>query len=213
MGAGEKKPHINVDYFEDLTGEISVSPEICGQEDIGQRIKSIRKEKGISLVALSNLTGFDVDLLEKIENCEIQPQLGTSIKLSKALDSAFGRLVSGVGKKLYAITRKNDQKVVSRSTSHKGKKQAYIYKSLAPEVKGRHMESLIVQLEEAPDPDKSIHDGEEFIYVLEGVVALEIGDEAFELEPGDSAYYLSTTPHLIAAKKDKATILAVLYGG
>jgi len=52
-----------------------------------------------------------------------------------------------------------------------------------------------------------VHDGEEFVFVLDGTVALEIGGERFELEPGDSAYYLSTTPHLIAAKKNKATIL------
>lgn len=75
------------------------------------------------------------------------------------------------------------------------------------------MESLIVQLEEAPDQARSVHDGEEFIYVLEGTVALDIGEDHFDLEPGDSAYYLSTTPHLIAAAKGRATILAVLYGG
>lgn len=216
METGEKKPHINVDYFEDLTGTIKedtcVPPE-SGQEDIGQRIKSIREAKGLSLEELSHMTGFEVELLASIENCEVQPQLGTAIRLSKALDSAFGRLVSGVGEKLYSITRKDEQKVVHRSTSQKGKKQAYTYKSLAPEVKGRHMESLIVQLEEAPDTERSVHDGEEFIYVLDGTVSLDIGDDHFELAPGDSAYYLSTTPHLIAAASGKATILAVLYGG
>lgn len=214
METDDKKPHINVDYFEDLTGTIkedTCSQPEGGQMDIGQRIKSIREAKGLSLEALSNMTGFDVDLLASIENCEVQPQLGTAIKLSKALDSAFGRLVSGVGEKLYAITRKGEQKTVSRSTSQKGARQAYTYKSLAPEVKGRHMESLIVQLEEAPDSERSVHDGEEFIYVLEGEVSLDIGEEHFNLYPGDSAYYLSTTPHLIAAASGTATILAVLY--
>ena len=216
METGEKKPHINVDYFEDLTGKIKAGT--CGhpdggQEDIGQRIKAIREAKGISLDELSHMTGFDVELLSSIERCEVQPQLGTAIKLSKALDSAFGRLVSGVGEKLYSITRKGEQKIVSRSTSLKGKQQAYTYRSLAPEVKGRHMESLIVQLEEAPDTKRSVHDGEEFIYVLDGNVSLDIGDDHFDLTSGDSAYYLSTTPHLIAAAAGKATILAVIYGG
>ena len=214
METGDKKPHINVDYFEDLTGTIkqdACGPVEEGQVDIGQRIKSIREAKGLSLEALSHMTGFDVELLSRIENCEVQPQLGTAIKLSKALDSAFGRLVSGVGEKLYAITRKDEQKIISRSTSQKGARQAYTYKSLATEVKGRHMESLIVQLEEAADTDRSVHDGEEFIYVLDGAVSLDIGDEHFDLAPGDSAYYLSTTPHLIAATSGQATILAVLY--
>jgi len=212
METKKKPPHINVDFFEDLTGNISESPR-AGVDEIGKRIRILREEKGISLDELSNLTGFDVELLSNIENNIVQPQLGTVIRLSKALDSAFGRLISGIGNRIYSITRKDEQKVVSRSTAKKGQKQVYTYKSLAPEVKGRHMEALIVQLEENPDKEVSVHDGEEFIYVLDGVVVLNIGEETFDLEPGDSAYYLSTTPHLVASKKGKATILAVLYEG
>ncbi len=213
--ASDQTPHINVDFFEDLTGEISsTAGDHAGNniDEIGKRIKNIREQKGLSLDELSQMTGFEVEILKGIETNEIQPQLGTVIKLSKALDSAFGRLVSGVGNKLYSITRKHEQKIVSRSTSQKGQKNIYTYKSLAPEVKGRHMEAVIVQLEENPANEVSIHDGEEFIYVLDGTVFLKIGDDQFELEPGDSAYYLSTTPHLIAAQTGQATILAVLYG-
>jgi transcriptional regulator with XRE-family HTH domain len=202
----------DIDFFEDLTGDIPAEPQ-RGVEDVGQRIRKIREEKGLALDELSRLTGFEVQFLSSIEKNEAQPQLGTVIKLSKALDSAFGRLVSGVGDKLYSITRKNERRTVARSTSRAGKKQVYTYKSLAPEVKGRHMEALIVQLEVDPDREISVHEGEEFIFVLNGIVVLEIGDDKFELEPGDSVYYLSTTPHHIAAKNDKATILAVLYEG
>jgi transcriptional regulator with XRE-family HTH domain len=207
-----RKHILNVDFFEGLTGDIKAEPE-KGVDDIGQRIRKIREEKGLSLEELSKLTGFDVQFLSDLEKNEAQPQLGTVIKLSKALDSAFGRLVSGVGDKLYSITRKDERRTVSRSTSHKGEKQVYIYKSLAPDVKGRHMEALMVQLEEDPEQEISVHDGEEFIFVLDGVVEMGIGDDRFELEPGDSVYYLSTTPHHIAAKSGKATILAVLYEG
>ena len=207
-----QKPLFNVDFFEDLTGDIPVEPE-KGVDDIGQRIRKIREEKKLSLAEISNMTGFDEGFLAGIEKNEIQPQLGTVIKLSKALDSAFGRLISGVGEKLYSITRKNERRTVSRSTSKKSKRQLYIYKSLAPDVKGRHMEALIVQMEEDPEKEVSVHEGEEFIFVLNGEVVLEIGEDKYELEPGDSAYYLSTTAHHIAAKKGRATILAVLFEG
>jgi quercetin dioxygenase-like cupin family protein len=83
--------------------------------------------------------------------------------------------------------------------------------SLAPEVQGRHMEALIVQLEKAEEKEISVHNGEEFIYVLDGVANLTIAKESYDLEPGDSAYYLSTTPHYLTARTEKATILAVLY--
>lgn len=212
MTAEDNKYPINIDFFEDLTGDIATS-EVHEVDEIGNRIRQLREVKGLTLDELSKMTGFEMDILAGIESREIQPQIGTVIKLSKALDSAFGRLVSGVGDKLYSITRKGQQKIVSRSTSRKGKQHLYTYKSLAPEVKGRHMEALLVQLKENPKKETSVHEGEEFIYVLEGVVVFEIGENRFELEPGDSVYYLSTTPHMIAAKKDTATILAVLYEG
>ncbi|OQX25523.1 MAG: XRE family transcriptional regulator [Desulfobacteraceae bacterium IS3] len=208
----KEPPHINVDFFEDLTGDISKSAQ-PSVEEIGNRIRKLREDKGLSLDELSKMTGFEIELLSQIESNEVQPQLGTIIKLSKALDSAFSRLISGVGEKIYSITRKADQKIISRSSTLTGKKKLYTYKSLAPEVKGRHMEALIVQLEENPEDEISVHEGEEFIYVLNGVVKLKIGEDAFELEPGDSAYYLSTTPHILGSKKGSATILAVLYGG
>ncbi|MCP3956136.1 MAG: helix-turn-helix domain-containing protein, partial [Desulfobacterales bacterium] len=204
MEKNSSKPHINVDFFEDLTGDILAS-EDEGVEALGQKIKALRENKGMSLEAMSQMTGFDVETLSKIEKNEIQPQLGTVIKLSKALDSALGRLVSGQGDRLYTITRKGERKSTVRSTSSKASGQKlYTYKGLAPEVKGRHMEPLVVQLEEYPDQDVSVHEGEEFIFVLDGVVLLKIGEESFELEPGDSAYYLSTTAHLLSAKGGKA---------
>jgi len=205
------KPHINVDYFEDLTGDISESGQ-DGIDEIGPRLKSLRKEKGLSLEGLSSKTGFEAELLAGIESGEISPQLGTVIKLSKSLDAAFGQVISGAGDKPYAITRLKDQKAISRSTSGKGGKHIYSYKSLAPEVKGRTMEPLIVQLQESSEKEISTHDGEEFIYVLNGTVALLLGEDQFELEPGDSAYYLSNTPHWITSKSGNATILAVIYG-
>jgi len=211
MEKNSEKPHINVDFFEDLTGDID-APDDEGVEALGQKIRALRKDKGMTLDAMSKMTGFEVEMLAQIEKNEIQPQLGTVIKLSKALDSALGRLVSGQGDRLYSITRKNERKATVRSTSSKsGGQKLYTYKSLAPEVKGRHMEALVVQLEESPDQEASVHEGEEFIFVLDGVVLLKIGEESFELDPGDSAYYLSTTPHVLSAKGGKATIVAVVY--
>jgi transcriptional regulator with XRE-family HTH domain len=205
-----KKPHFDFDFFEDLTGDIPLEPP-KSVDDVGERILKIRKEKDLSLEEISKMTGFDVAFLSKIENKEVQPQLGTVIRLSKALDSAFGRLVSGIGDKLYSITRKDERRTIQRSTSKKSEKRVYTYKSLAPDVQGRHMEAFLVQLEEDPEKETSLHEGEEFIFVLDGEVILEIGEDKYVLEPGDSAYYLSTTVHHIAAKKGKATIVAVMY--
>jgi quercetin dioxygenase-like cupin family protein len=215
MSNGDPKPPINVDYFEDLTGKIEPGKCEAGGaapcDQIGRRIQKIREQKGISISDLSQLTGFDKQMLQDIEKGDVCPQLGTVIKLSKALDSALERLIGDEGRKLYAVTRRDERKVIARTTTSHGHRPAYTYMSLAPEVKGRHMEALMVELEEMSDEETSVHAGEEFIYVLDGVVALQIGDEHFELKPGDSAYYLSTTAHLLSAKGGKAKILAVIY--
>ncbi len=70
MKPKDPTPHINVDYFEDLTGDISTSMTE-GVTDIGNRIKQIRQDKGLSLAELSKMTGFDTTLLEKIENAGV----------------------------------------------------------------------------------------------------------------------------------------------
>jgi transcriptional regulator with XRE-family HTH domain len=208
--ASLEKPPINVDYFADLTGDIDACDETC-REQIGDRIKQLREDKGLSIEELARLTHFDEQLLRAIEDNTVSPQLGTIIKLSKAMDSALQRLIAAEGRMAYSITRKNERKIVTRSSTSRGQRPAYTYMSLAPEVKDRHMEVLMVQLEELVDAEPSVHGGEEFIHVLEGTVLLRIGEERFELLPGDSAYYLSSTAHLLSAKEGRAKILAVIY--
>ncbi len=218
MSKEKTTPPINVDYFEDLTGKIEPGAPTAAQgaetapcEQIGQRIRKMREDKGVTIAGLAELTGYDEEMLANIEDGSVCPQLGTVIKLSKALDGALQQLISREGRQPYVVTRKGESKEISRSTSQRGQKAAYTYMSLAPEVRGRHMEPLIVDLEAVAEAERSIHDGEEFIYVLQGHVRLDIGDDHFELHPGDSAYYLSTSPHLITAREGKAKILAVIY--
>ena len=211
MEINGKSSLLDFDFFEDLTADIA-APAGRDVVAIGARIRALRQAKGVEMEELSKLTGFDVPFLTAIEENRVQPQLGTLVKLSKALDAAFGRLVSGAGDKLYSITRKDERGNSARAMTRAGKKHLYSYKSLTPGVKGRHMEALVVQLLVSRDREMSVHEGEEFVFVLDGTVLFEIGGDSFELEPGDSVYYLSTTPHLISAREDKATILAVIYG-
>ena len=171
MTEKDKKRVIDFDFFENLTGDLSApaAPEV---EAVGSRIRALRQEKGVSLEDVSRLTGFEVTFLADVEAGRSQPQLGAMIRLSKALDGAFGRLVSGTGTRLYSITRRHERRAVARSTSAGGSKTAYAYKSLAPDVKGRHMEALMVQLTATAERDVSVHDGEEFVFVLDGTVVL-----------------------------------------
>jgi uncharacterized cupin superfamily protein len=110
--------------------------------------------------------------------------------------------------------RKNERKTISRFASKEGVSYGYSYESLGFEKKNRRMEPFIVTLEPATlkTSKTSVHEGEEFIFVLEGEMEVIFGDHADILYPGDSIYYDSNIPHRVQCHEDKVTrILAVLY--
>jgi transcriptional regulator with XRE-family HTH domain len=194
----------------------SISPE-PPQEDIpvkvGERVRTVRLDRGLSLDDISQRTQIDTPLLEQIEKGEMAPPLGTVIKLAKALDMKIGYFISGEQNRPFTIVRKDDRKIISRYDSAKGKHYGYEYVSLAPHKKDRHMEPFLVTLLPAEtDEERSTHDGQEFIHVLEGTMELRLAGETHILEPGDSVYYDSTVPHLVKCQGNRPTrILAVLY--
>ncbi len=183
---------------------------------VGEKIKQLRKEKGISLQQFAELSGFSSALLSQIENHLVSPPLGTLIKISKALDVEIGYFFETVREAPYTIVRKDERKNISRVASREGKKYGYSYESLAFDKKGRHMEPFMVTLEQATVKDTHAysHDGEEFIMVLEGKMEVQLGDHKDILEPGDSIYYDSSIPHRVSCCEGEETkILAVIYTG
>jgi len=200
-------------FLKGLTEHFKPQQEAGTTESIGVKIKNIRESKGFSIDDLAARTGFSVELLTQIENQGVSPQIGTLIKLAKSLKTVFGTLTSEEGEEQYSVVRQSDRETTSRHASQKGKNYNYI--SLAPDVKGRHMESFIVKLEpETPDLEVSVHDGEEFIFVIDGEMKAVLGDKVEILSTGDSLYYLSNIPHLVVSNINEPTyILAVIYTG
>jgi quercetin dioxygenase-like cupin family protein/ribosome-binding protein aMBF1 (putative translation factor) len=229
----EKKKDQNkvTDAYEDFLGDISnqfsrkdeekdfldsigpSSPDTDIQVNVGERVKAVREKRGLTLKDISQRTDIDIPVLKEIEDEAVAPPLGVVIKLAKALEMKMGYFISGEENMPYTIVRRGDRKVISRYDSKKGKHYGYEYESLAPHKKDRHMEPFLVTLEPTDtDEERSTHDGQEFIYVLEGNMKVLYEDETYILEPGDSVYYDSTVPHLVKCHGGKKTkILAVLY--
>lgn len=197
--------------FMDSIGHESVQEDI--QVNVGERVRAVREDRGLSLQDISQRTDLEVSLLEQIEGGAVAPPLGVVIKLAKALEMKMGYFISGEEERAYTIVRGDDRKVVSRYDSKKGKHYGYEYESLAPHKKDRHMEPFLVTLEPSEtEEERSTHDGQEFIYVLHGSMEVRLGEEIHILEPGDAIYYDSTVPHLVKCYGQEETkILAVLY--
>ncbi|MDR2073701.1 MAG: cupin domain-containing protein, partial [Spirochaetaceae bacterium] len=94
-----------------------------------------------------------------------------------------------------------------------GKKtgQGHYFHALAADKSSRHMEPFIVDMEHDEDQPKSSHEGEEFIYVLEGTIKVEYGKDNYTIHRGDSIYYDSIVPHRVFSSGGLARILAVIY--
>lgn len=176
----------------------------------GQRIRAAREERGFTLVELSAKTGIDTDVLAKVEAEETMLPLGQLIKLSKALSMTMTEVIAP-GDKPFTIVRASDRRRFARFGEAREARHGYEYEALAAGKRGRKMEPFIVRLLPASADQPSSHDGQEFIFVLDGEMEVLVEDTRDVLKPGDSIYYDSTSTHLVRAHGDKpATILAVL---
>jgi len=179
---------------------------------IGEKITTIRTFKKIGINDLALKTGLSENQLSKIESGESIPSLGVLIRITRALGTRIGTLLDDTLKEGPVVVRSNEhQSAISFST--KERREHLTFRSLAPNKAGRHMEPFIVDItpDHADRPVKSTHEGEEFIYVMEGSVTVHYGSDVFELEQGDSIYIDSIVKHLVTTKKDKARILALVY--
>ncbi|MCK4794656.1 MAG: helix-turn-helix transcriptional regulator [Desulfobacteraceae bacterium] len=205
------------DFSSETTEKVQPLEKGAKEEDqpasVGQRVRMVRNEKGMTTEDVGQRTGLSTEYLEQIEADEISPPLGVLIKIGKALDMKLGRFISTGEVKPFTVVRKDERQIISRYTSAQGDQYGYTYESLAPDKKDRHMEPFMVTL--VPSKAKkelSTHAGQEFIYILKGAMEVILEDYTEVLYPGDSIYYDSTIPHLVRCHGDKETvILAVLY--
>jgi quercetin dioxygenase-like cupin family protein len=193
-------------------GRLGVPPG--GKDNLGDRIRKAREMRGLTLNDLSSRTGIRVDILERVESNEMIPPLGELIKLGKAMEMKMGYFISPGVDKPMTVVRSDCRLAVSRYGKKRSEQYGYFYESLAPEKANRFMEPFLVTLVPTDIKDLSSHDGQEFIFVLEGEIGVQVGDEAEILQAGDAVYYDSSCPHLVKCASDQsAKILAVLYTG
>jgi quercetin dioxygenase-like cupin family protein len=176
----------------------------------GQKLRAVRELRGFTLEELSKKTGIEPEVLGLLESGEAYLPLGQVIRLSKALSMRMSDVIS-TGEEPFTVVRSGERKSFVRFGKSKQASHGYEYESLAPDKKDRVMEPFIVTLHPAAGDQPSSHDGQEFIYVLDGEMEVVIDDFREVLGPGDAVYYDSTSMHLVKAYGDKpAKILAVL---
>jgi len=187
----------------------------------GKRITGLCKTYSVSLETLSERSGVPIELIRQIEEQDHIPDLAPLIKISRALGVRLGTLLDDHENLGPVITRAGTAGDAARfitglpGTDQGGTRadhQGLTFKALAPDKGGRHMEPFIVDIAPEAEQKKSTHEGEEFIYVLSGNLALEYGSVSEVLREGDSVYYDSIVPHRVfSGDGSPVRILAVIY--
>jgi transcriptional regulator with XRE-family HTH domain len=181
------------------------------ERSIAKNIKALRTGKKMSLEKLSHLTGLTKGYLSKIERSHKAPPLSTLNKIALTMDVDVTYFLKEneeeVSNTRLAIVKKGDRKKVVT----KGSLYGYEYEALAYNKPGKNMEPFII----SPALNKETtfqHDGEEFMYVLEGKHEFNYDGKKYILKKGDSIYFDSRIPHSgrsLGGKK--ARILTIIY--
>ncbi|MDR2767748.1 MAG: XRE family transcriptional regulator [Treponema sp.] len=185
----------------------------------GERIIELCKTYSITREALAERSGLDRELIRRIEEEGHIPDLAPLLKISRALGVRLGTLLDDHEELGPVITRAGAAAQAARFITGGAKEetdlvdtahQGHIFHALAADKGSRHMEPFIVDIKSGSEQPKSSHEGEEFMYVLEGAITVDYGKDSYTINAGDSIYYDSIVPHRVISERG-GRILAVIY--
>jgi transcriptional regulator with XRE-family HTH domain len=178
---------------------------------VGKAIRTLRKEKGMSLRELSRRAGLSTSFLSMVERGRSSPALTSLNNVAKALDTDLADLFASerkvrVSYPLPHVSRAEEDGRLSIASSQR------VYKVLSPRAPGLILEPLLVTVQPNSGFEEPYnHEGEEFAYVVEGELIFTVDGEEYRLGPGDSIHLLPTVPHAIRNDTDEsAKVLWVL---
>ncbi|EPZ45588.1 cupin domain-containing protein [Alicyclobacillus acidoterrestris] len=174
-------------------------------EGLFKRIRMLRQENQMTLQELSEKSGLSISFLSQVERGNSSLTITSLQRIAEAFGIPISSLFETVENKNF-IVKVDDQKPFKIE----GTSMTYI--RLAGNFAGRNLEPMIVELE----PNQSIltkyaHPGEEFYYVLEGKILLQVDDKDYVLGVGDALHFPSSIQHSMENLLDTTSrVLCVL---
>lgn len=158
--------------------------------NVGKRLQELRIMEGLSLRALAELSGLNVNTLSLIENEKTSPNVSTLQQIATALNVSVTAFFQ-------PLTVKKDIVYQRKGQRPKINFPQGIFEDLGGGIPLGEGTPLLMSLkaEHESDPNPIIHTGQEFVYCLEGSLAFWVGDEEYLLEPGDSLIFEAHIPH------------------
>lgn len=167
-----------------------ISSQPFSDINVGHRLRELRAQRGISIRALAEQSGLNVNTLSLIENGKTSPSVSTLQQVAAAL---------GVPIAAFFEMKKPPQMIVFQQTGERPT-VAFAHGTLADLGAGfstQRIEPFLVTLEPKADSGKAaiVHTGVELVFCLEGRLEYEVDEQVFLLEAGDSLIFEAHLPH------------------
>lgn len=170
------------------------------------RIRSLRRLQKRTLKDIASRCGFTISLLSKIESGKTNPPVATLTKIASALGVTLADLLEGPHGETTVATHARKLRDRTPSATDKG----YAFHLLAAERSGKLMQPFLFVAEKGKVKSGAMsHDGEEFVYVLQGRMLYRVGDVSYTLGPGDSLYFNAEEEHDLEPLTAKVHYMAV----
>ncbi|MBE6550563.1 MAG: cupin domain-containing protein [Ruminococcaceae bacterium] len=178
--------------------------------EIAERIKALREIMGYSESYMAERTGVTEEEYKTIESGSSDFSFTFIHKCAQTFGVDATDILKGSSPTLssFSVTKAGEGLPIVR-------RKGFNYNNLAPLFKNKVAEPFVVTSVYHPEqkdmPIKlGTHEGQEFDYILEGKLKVQIDDHVEVLEPGDSVYYNSGTPHGMVAWEGDCKFIAVV---
>lgn len=179
---------------------------VSGRREIAERIKGLRDASGQTRAAVAQATGVAVETYTQYEAGLTDIPMSFLVGLAAHYRVEPASILTGgdVHAKVFHVTRRGMGPVVER-------RHVYHYEALGAQFAGKKMEPFIVTVEPALKTlHLNTHPGQEFNYVLSGMLRVTVGASTVILSPGDSIYFDASTPHGMQAEGATAASFLVV---
>lgn len=183
---------------------------------LGKKIVTLREAHHLTQQDLADRCQCDVETIVGLENGVLPPSLAPLIKITRALGVRLGTLMDDDEARGPLYISQEQMAEVTRMKSLETESDAgdLAYFSLAAGKPSRHMDPFIITVTPTGETTHELvgHEGEEWLYGMEGEIEIEYGKNVYVLHPGESIYYDAIVPHQVRAHDNQnAKFLAVVY--
>ena len=167
------------------------------EPQIGERIRSLRSEHRMSIRELARRAGVSASLISEGERGLVEPSVGVLKRIANVLDVNLTYFFSRPGSAGETVIREGERRRLRELHG--------VTFELAGPDNVRSLEPIYGRLQPGADVETLQHEGEELGMVLRGRLKVWVGSEVYFLEPGDSIFFASSTPHRVANLSDEVT--------